>query len=199
MIALKQTVVVEGKYDKIRLSGVLDAEIVTTDGFGIFKNKEKLNMLRRMAEKNGIIILTDSDSAGFLIRNHLCGSIPSKYITNVFIPEIKGKERRKAAPSAEGLLGVEGVDTQVIAEALKKAGVDILGSESKKTGEKITKADLFAAGLSGTDGSREKRERLAERLGLPKKMSPSQLVPALNSLYGREEFYELFETEQADE
>lgn len=199
MITLKQTVVVEGKYDKIKLSNLLDADIVTTDGFGIFKNKEKLDMLRRMAEKNGIIILTDSDSAGFLIRNHLCGSIPERYITNVFIPEIKGKERRKTEPSAEGLLGVEGVNEQIITDALKKAGIDLLGTGERKAKERITKADLFAAGLSGGEGSREKRADLLRSLGLPAGMSPSQLLTALNSLYGREEFFKLLETEHTDE
>lgn len=195
MITLKQTVVVEGKYDKIKLSNILDANIVTTDGFGIFKNKEKLDMLRRMAEKNGLIIVTDSDSAGFMIRNHLCGSIEEKYITNVFIPEIKGKEKRKTVASAAGLLGVEGVSEQIITEAFKKAGVfSTVGDESPKA--KITKADLFVLGLSGGDQSKEKRLMLLEKLELPTGMSPSQMLTALNSLYTREEFFEFIETER---
>lgn len=199
MVTLKQTVVVEGKYDKIKLSNILDANIVTTDGFGIFKNKEKLEMLRRMAEKNGLIILTDSDSAGFMIRNHLCGSIDEKYITNVFIPEIKGKEKRKTEVSAAGLLGVEGVSEEVICEALRKFGVIVSDEKTSKVSEKMTKADLFALGLSGGEGSREKRAKLLEKLGLPKGMSPTQMLTALNSLYGRQEFIDILNQEENGE
>ena len=199
MIALKQTVVVEGKYDKIKLSNILDANIVTTDGFGIFKNKEKIDMLRRMAEKNGLIILTDSDSAGFMIRNHLCGSIDEKYITNVFIPEIKGKEKRKAEASAEGLLGVEGVSEEVICEALRRFGVTVSSEKPCEASEKITKLDLFALGLSGGEGSREKRAELLEKLGLPKGMSPAQMLTALNSLYTRQEFIDFLNREENGE
>lgn len=195
MITLKQTVVVEGKYDKIKLSNFVDANIVTTDGFGIFKNKEKLLMLRRMAEKNGLIIITDSDSAGFIIRNHLCGSIPEQYITNVFIPEIKGKEKRKTTPSAAGLLGVEGVSEQTITKAFEKAGVfTAFGGEPLK--EKITKADLFVLGLSGGDQSKDKRQTLLKKLELPTGMSPTQMLTALNNLYTRQEFFEFVETER---
>ena len=192
MIRLEQVVVVEGKYDKIKLSCLLDAEIVTTDGFRVFRDKEKLSMLRKMAEKRGIIILTDSDSAGFMIRNHLCGSIDNSLITNVFIPEIKGKERRKTAPSKQGLLGVEGVTEEVILKAFEKAGVTVSGEKSEgEAREKITKTDLFCAGLSGGENSAQKREELLNRLELPVGLSPSQLLTALNSLYSKEEFLEL--------
>ena len=192
MMRLDKIVVVEGKYDKIKLCNFLDAEIVTTDGFRIFKDKEKIAKLRKMAEKRGIIILTDSDSAGFMIRNHLCGSIDNSLITNVFIPEIKGKERRKTSPSKQGLLGVEGVNEEIILKALEKAGVAVSSEKTaSETREKITKTDLFCLGLSGGEGSAEKREELLKRLELPTGLSPSQLLTALNALYPREEFLEL--------
>lgn len=193
MIHLEQVVVVEGKYDKIKLCNFLEAEIVTTEGFRIFKDKEKLSMLRKMAEKRGIIILTDSDSAGFMIRNHLLGGIDNSLITNVYIPEIKGKERRKSAPSKQGLLGVEGVTEEVILKAFEKAGVSVSGEQaSPKSSDKITKTDLFTLGLSGGEGSAAKREELLRHLDLPTGLSPSQMLMALNSLYSKEEFLEQF-------
>lgn len=196
MIHLKEAVIVEGKYDKIKLKNFIDAEIITTDGFRIFKNKEKINMLRRIAEKRGIIILTDSDSAGFLIRGHLTSVIDPKFIKNVFVPEIKGKERRKEKASAQGLLGVEGLSEEIIIEALKKAGV----GADKKTQEtpKITSTDLFRLGLSGGDNSREQREKLLKSLDLPVGMSTKQMLTALNSLYSLEELEKTME-ENADE
>ena len=191
MIHLKEAVIVEGKYDKIKLKNFIDAEIITTDGFGIFKNKEKINMLRRIAEKRGIIILTDSDSAGFLIRGHLTSVIDPKFIKNVFVPEIKGKERRKEKASAQGLLGVEGLSEEIIIESLKKAGV----GTDKKTQEtpKITSIDLFNLGLSGGDNSREQREKLLKSLDLPFGMSTKQMLTALNSLYSLEELEKILE------
>ncbi len=194
MVSLSQVVVVEGKYDKIKLSSFLSAEIVTTDGFRIFKDREKMKMLRKMAEKRGLIIMTDSDSAGFIIRNHLCGSIDNSLIVNVFIPEIKGKERRKTSPSAQGLLGVEGVTDQVIIDALKRAGIDAGGNILERQ-DKITKIDLFSVGLSGGKDSSKARQDLLKRLDLPSGMSPSQMLIALNSLYSREEFLNLFKEE----
>lgn len=185
MISLSQLVVVEGKYDKIKLANFIDAEIVVTNGFGIFKDREMTDYLRRAAEKRGIIIMTDSDSAGFMIRDHLCGCIDKKYVTNVFMPEIAGKERRKRAPSAAGLLGVEGLSESTIKEALEKAG--LTGGE-KRTGDKITKTDLCSLGLSGSDNSAEKRAELLRRLDLPSGMSPAQMLTALNTLFDREEF-----------
>lgn len=191
MIHLKEAVIVEGKYDKIKLKNFIDAEIITTDGFGIFKNKEKINMLRRIAEKRGIIILTDSDSAGFLIRGHLTSVIDPKFIKNVFVPEIKGKERRKEKASAEGLLGVEGLSEGIIIESLKKAGV----GTDKRVEEmpKITSTDLFRLGLSGGDNSREMREKLLKSLDLPVGMSTKQMLTALNSLYSLEELEKILE------
>ncbi len=200
MIHLNQTVIVEGKYDKIRLKNFIDAEIITTDGFAIFKNKQKLNMIRRIAETRGILILTDSDSAGFVIRGHLTGAIDPKYITNVFVPEIKGKEKRKTEMSAQGLLGVEGLSEQVITDALKKAGIDLDGVApiSEKT-DKITHTDLFELGLSGGADSKQRRKDLTDRLQLPSGMSTNQLLTALNSLYSKQELYSLFETEEQNE
>ncbi len=188
MIYLKEAVIVEGKYDKIKLKNFISAEIITTDGFRIFKDRQKTEMIRRIAEKRGIIILTDSDAAGFVIRGHLNGFIDQKYIKNVFVPEIKGKERRKTVASSAGLLGVEGLSEQVIADALKRAGVGENAKERQNTELKITKADLFAVGLSGGEDSRPKREQLLKSLSLPTGMSSGQILTALNSLYTREEF-----------
>lgn len=200
MIHLHQTVIVEGKYDKIKLKNFIDAEIITTDGFAIFKNKQKIDMIRRIAETRGIIILTDSDSAGFVIRGHLTSVISPKYITNVFVPEIKGKEKRKTQNSAQGLLGVEGLSEQVITEALKKSGIalDGVAPVSEKT-DKITHADLFELGLSGGTDSKQKRKDLTDRLQLPSGMSTNQLLTALNSLYSKQELYSLFKMEGYDE
>ncbi len=195
MIHLKEAVVVEGKYDKIKLKNFIDAEIFTTDGFAIFKNRQKTEMLKKIAEQRGLIILTDSDSAGFVIRGHLTSVINPQYITNVFVPEIKGKEKRKTQSSAQGLLGVEGLSEQVITGALKKAGVTVDKTQPTEPKEKITHADLFKLGLSGGADSKQKRKDLCERLQLPFGMSTNQLLTAVNALYSREEFYKLFETE----
>ncbi len=196
MIYLTETVIVEGKYDKIKLKNFLDAEIITTDGFRIFRQKEKIDMIRRIAEKSGIIILTDSDSAGFLIRGHLSGFIDPKYIKNVFVPEIKGKEGRKEKASAEGLLGVEGLSEEIIVKAFKKAGIGI--DHSDENGSKITSTDLYRLGLSGTDNSKILREKLLKRLDLPCSMSTKQMLTALNSLYSLEELENMME-ENGDE
>lgn len=189
MIHLDKAVIVEGKYDKIQLSSFIDAEIITTDGFGIFKNREKAELIRKAANKRGIIIMTDSDGAGFLIRSHLSGIVPPNKITNVFIPQIKGTERRKTAASAEGFLGVEGLCEQIITDALKKAGV-IFSRERR--GEPVTKADLYELGLVGGADSRKRRELLEQRLDLPHGMSSSQLLTAINCIYDRSEFLNLF-------
>ncbi len=191
MIHLKEAVIVEGKYDKIKLKNFIDAEIITTDGFRIFKNKEKVNMLRRIAEKRGIIILTDSDSAGFVIRGHLTSVIDPKFIKNVFVPEVEGKERRKEKASAQGLLGVEGLSEEIIIESLKKAGIGLCSKAEEK--QKITSTDLFRLGLSGADNSREMRERLLKSLDLPVGMSTKQMLTALNSLYSLTELEKILE------
>ena len=192
MIKLDRAVIVEGKYDKITLSNFISAEIITTDGFRIFKDKEKTAMIKRIAEKRGIIILTDSDSAGFVIRGYLNGIVPQDRMVNVFVPQIKGKERRKTAESAEGYLGVEGLNEEIIEKALKKAGIGIKGSapESK---DRITTAELYKVGFLGRENSRGKREALMKKLELPKGMSTKQLLTALNAIYSKEEFLKVLE------
>ncbi len=189
MIRLKQAVVVEGKYDKIKLESVVDALIVTTEGFGIFKDREKMQMLRCIAEKNGLIIMTDSDSAGFLIRKHLTGCIPGKYITHVYIPDVLGKERRKDSPSKEGKLGVEGLSVQTLTEALERAG--ITGEATNEKCDPITKADFFADGYTGCEDSSKRRKLLQKKLKLPERLSANALICVLNSLMTKAEYKRL--------
>ncbi len=164
MIKIKEAVIVEGKYDKIKLSSIIDAPIVTTDGFGIFKDKEKQKFIRSLAEKRGILILTDSDSAGFMIRSFLGGSIKKEYIKHAYIPELFGKEKRKIQASSEGLLGVEGVADDVIIKSLERAGVTTEKSDCEK--ELITKLDLYEDGFFGTDKCTEKRKQLLDKVSL---------------------------------
>ncbi len=187
MIKLKQAVIVEGKYDKIRLSNILDATIITTDGFRIFKDKEKRELIRLLAESCGIVIMTDSDYAGQMIRRHICNIVKNGDVQNVYLPPISGKERRKAKAGAEGLLGVEGTDDQIIIEAIEKAG--IAHKTVKDKGRQLTKTDLFSAGISGGENSSKKREAFCRYLKLP--LLPSNtLLEALNSLYSYDEFLE---------
>ena len=185
MIKLKEAVIVEGKYDKIKLSSLVDGLIITTDGFGIFKDEKKRKLIITLAKKRGIIILTDSDSAGFLIRSHINGFVKEGKITNVFIPDIFGKERRKTSPSKEGKLGVEGMSEQILTEAFKKAG--ILPGEKKTSCRPITKTDLFDDGICGRADSKAKRLRLLKVLELPERMSSNALLSVLNSLYSFDE------------
>ncbi len=179
-IKISQAVVVEGKYDKIKLENTVDALIITTDGFGIFKNAEKKEYLKKLAEERGLLIITDSDSAGFIIRNHLKSFIDVKLIFNAYIPSVKGKEKRKNAPSKEGTLGVEGISGEIILEAIEKSGA--LRKNEKETDRKIyTSSDLFSMGLSGTADARERREKLFKLLGLPKHMNTNSLIKYLNT------------------
>ena len=189
MIRLKQAVIVEGKYDKIKLENLLDALILTTDGFGIFKDKEKQAFLRRLASEQGLIILTDSDSAGFLIRNFLQSSIPPSQLTHVYIPDLYGKEKRKTAPSKEGKLGVEGVSEQVLLDAFSRAGITAETSDAPPAPQ-LTAADLYALGLNGTPHSAEKRKKLLQKLALPERLSTAALLRVLNACVPREAFYE---------
>ncbi len=186
MIKIKEAVIVEGKYDKIKLSSIIDAPIITTDGFSIFKDKEKQNFIRKLAEKRGILILTDSDSAGLMIRSFLGGSIKKEYIRHAFIPELYGKERRKIQASSEGLLGVEGVPDSVIIESLERAGVT--AESSQKPGEEITKIDLYEDGFFGKDNCTEKRKLLLEKVSLPSKLSTNALVQMLNVFLTKDEY-----------
>lgn len=182
----------EGKYDKIRLSSLVDGLILETNGFRIFKDKEQMALIRRLAETRGILILTDSDAAGFVIRRYLSGSIPPDRIRHAYIPDIPGKERRKEKPSKEGKLGVEGVPSRVILESLRRAGV-CCSEEPEEDVQKrrITKTDLYLVGLSGGKDSAEKRRALLRRLSLPEHLAPNSLVEVLNSMMSYEEFLKL--------
>lgn len=192
MLKIKEAIIVEGNYDKVKLSSIVDALILTTGGFGIFKNKEKLKLIRTLAEKNGIILLTDPDRAGFAIRNYIKQGIARDKIRHAFIPDIAGKERRKAAPSKEGLLGVEGMDKQVVLDALLKAGATVIGGEEEmgqaRSGRMLTKADLYADGFAGGADSAEKRRALLRRLGLPQRMSANMLLEVINTALGYETY-----------
>ncbi|MCQ2459527.1 MAG: DUF4093 domain-containing protein [Ruminococcus sp.] len=179
MIKIDEAVIVEGKYDKIKLSSVVDAVIIVTNGFRIFKDKEKLGLIRYYAEKTGIVILTDSDSAGRKIRGYIKGATSNGRVKNVYIPDVFGKEKRKTKPSAEGKLGVEGIDVKTLEQAFAKAG--ITSSEREKTSD-ITKATLFELGLSGRPNSSELREKLQASLGLPKLLSATALIEVLRTM-----------------
>lgn len=180
MVKIKEAIVVEGRYDKNTLSQIVDAPILETSGFGIMKDKAQLALLRRVAESRGLIVFTDSDGAGFVIRNYLKGAIPSG-LKHAYIPDIYGKERRKAAPGKEGKLGVEGMRPEVILEALRAAGATVEG-EGESVSHGITKQDMMALGLSGGKDSSAKRLALLKRLALPEHMSANALLQALNLL-----------------
>ena len=186
MIKVKEAIICEGKYDKIRLSGIFDTVIITTDGFGIFKDPEKKALIRLLAENCGLILLTDSDSAGQMIRKYLEKLVPRDRVKNLYLPEIKGKEKRKSSPSAAGLLGVEGTDNEIILAAAKRAG--ILSEITDVPKKKITKTDLFNLGLSGGEGSKERRKSLLSYLKLPTILTANSLLDVINSLYSYEEF-----------
>lgn len=186
MIKLTQAVIVEGKYDKIRLESLLDATIIPTDGFAIFKDKEKQKLIRRLAEKNGILILTDSDSAGFKIRSFLGGSIPKERVTHAYIPDVLGKERRKTEPSKEGKLGVEGMRTQALIDALEKAGV--LCEQTQEKARAVEVIDLYEDGLSGRENSQEKKATLLKYLDLPQRLSTSAFLQLINTFMTYEEY-----------
>ena len=188
MHSVREVIVVEGRYDKNTLSQVVDAVIIETSGFGIFNDAEKRKLLQTMAEARGLIVLTDSDGAGFVIRNYIKGCVDPKLVKHAYIPDIYGKERRKSAPSREGKLGVEGMKPQVLLDALIRAGVTFDDEENKKTAPRISKADMYARGLSGREGSAEKRARLINQLGLPERLTADGLLDVLNATMSREEF-----------
>ena len=191
MVKIREAIVVEGRYDKNTLAQVVDAPILETSGFGIMKDTAQLELLRRVAQDRGLIIFTDSDGAGFVIRNHLKSCIDPQYLKHAYIPDIYGKERRKAAPGKEGKLGVEGMSPEVILSCLRNAGATIEGESSTKTSASITKVDMFYAGLSGNPDSKAKRLALQRKLELPEHMSANALLQALNLLYTKEEFYRI--------
>ncbi len=189
MIHTDRAIVVEGKYDKIKLGGLIDGVILCTGGFRIYKDKEMQQMLRALAKKQGLAVLTDSDAAGFQIRSFLRSICGKENIVDVYIPDLYGKERRKQHPSREGKLGVEGIPEAMLLEALEKAGIGV--REVQERADPITKLDLFELGLSGGAQSAVRRAKLMKRLELPEHLSANALVTVLASLYSREELYRL--------
>ncbi|WP_448920033.1 toprim domain-containing protein [Eubacterium sp.] len=185
-IKLSEAVIVEGKYDKIKLSNILDAFIIETNGFAVFKDKTKLSFIKKLAKERGIIILTDSDHAGFMIRNYISSGVPKEQIKNVYIPDVFGKEKRKNAPSKEGKLGVEGMTKEVIVEALSKAGIT---SSKSVCSDPVTTVDFYDLGLTGGTGSKAKRKALCKALDLPEFLSTSSLISCINNFMTKEEFY----------
>jgi ribonuclease M5 len=191
---VRQAIVVEGKYDEIRVHSVVNALVVSTAGFGIFRDPEQLDLLRRLAAERGLIILTDSDNAGMLIRNHLIGAIPAEQVRHAYVPPIRGKERRKTAPGKEGLLGVEGIDNSIILAALEQAGA-VFEDEQTPTANKmhLTKGDLYELGLSGHANSAARRAALLQALKLPKNLSANRLLDVLNATMTQQEFTTLLQ------
>lgn len=187
-IKLTEAVIVEGKYDKIKLSNILDAFIIETNGFAIFKDKSKLSFIKKLAKERGIIILTDSDHAGFMIRNYISSGVPKEQIKNVYIPDVFGKEKRKDTPSKEGKLGVEGMTKEVILASLEKAGVS---STSSVCDNPITTVDFYDLGLTGGANSKAKRKAVCKALDLPEFLSTSSLISCINNFMTKEEFFDL--------
>lgn len=187
MIKIKQAVIVEGKYDKIKLESILDTVIIPTDGFGIFKDREKQKFIRTLAHNRGIVIMTDSDSAGFVIRSFLSGIVSPEQITHVYIPDVLGKEKRKAEPSREGKLGVEGVSTEIILAALEKAGIT---GETQPDGDRqqVTKTDLYEDGICGRSNSLHKRKQLLKLLGLPERTSANSMLKIINAYLSYDDY-----------
>lgn len=196
MERVREVIVVEGRYDKNTVSQVVEATVVTLGGFAVFNDREKLAFLRRLAEKRGLIVLTDSDGAGFVLRNYLKGALPKDRVKQAYIPDVKGKERRKRRGGKEGKLGVEGMSPAVLLEALRRAGATFEGEAPAERREAITKADLFALGLSGGEGSAERRRTLLKRLGLPEHLTANGMLEALNLLFDRQELERALEASQ---
>ena len=198
MVKLKQAIVVEGKYDKNALRQIVDTAVFTTDGFGVMNDRAKLAFLRTVAERRGLIILTDSDGAGFVIRNYLKGALPKDRVLHAYIPDILGKEKRKSAPGKEGKLGVEGMNPAVLLEALRRAGADFEEEASHQPRTSITKADFYELGLTGGPDSQKKRLALLRYLNLPEHMSANAMLEALNVLFSREEFLALTQMDRGN-
>lgn len=192
MLKIREAIVVEGRYDKNTLSQIVDAPILETSGFCIFKDKEQMSLLRRIAERRGLIVFTDSDGAGFVIRNHIKSAIPGKYLKHAYIPDVYGKEKRKSTPGKEGKLGVEGLSREILLDSLRRAGATIEG-ENSPGNKGITKQDLMARGLSGGANASEKRLALLKKLGLPQRMSANAMLQALNLLCSLEELDAILE------
>lgn len=191
MLKIREAIVVEGRYDKNTLAQIVDAPILETNGFGLFKDAKQLELLRSVAKRRGLIVLTDSDGAGFVIRNHIKSAIPAKYLKHAYIPDIPGKEKRKAAPGKEGKLGVEGMRPELLIAALKNAGATVEGESAAGENGQITKQDFVEFGLSGGSNASENRKRLQNDLNLPEHMSANALLQALNLLLSREELAQI--------
>lgn len=192
MLKIKEAVIVEGRYDKIKLSSIVDAPIIETNGFRVFSDKEKQNLIRQIANTRGILVLTDSDGAGFVIRNFLRGAVDKSKIKHCYIPQIDGKEKRKPKRSKEGFLGVEGVSDEVIINAIRQSGATIVGEENVEHNE-IRKSDLLMLGLTGTENAAINRKKLLKYLNLPDYMSTNAMLTALNCLYSIEELKSILE------
>ena len=192
MLNIREAIAVEGRYDKNTLSQVVDTLIIETRGFGIFKDPERMALLRRAAERRGLIVLTDSDGAGFVIRNRIKSAIPGKFLKHAYIPDVYGKERRKRQPGKEGKLGVEGMSPQVLEQVLRRAGATFLEEGApERESPALTKADLYAAGLTGRPDSAQRRQALLKRLDLPKHMTANALLEVLNACYSAQEIEKL--------
>ena len=189
MQSVREVIVVEGRYDKNTLLQVVDAVVIETAGFGIFNDSQKQKLLRRMAETRGLIVLTDPDGAGFVIRNFIKSCVPPEKLKQAYVPDIVGKEKRKARPSREGKLGVEGMRAETLLEALRRAGATFEGSESAENAQKVTKADLYRLGLSGKENSAHKRAELIREMDLPEHLSADALLDVINATMSREEFF----------
>ena len=199
MLRIREAIVVEGRYDKNTLSQMVDTVIVETSGFGIFKDKERLALLRRLAEKRGLIVLTDPDGAGFVIRSHLKGSIPPEQVKHAYVPDVYGKERRKRRGGKEGKLGVEGMSPQVLEQVLRRAGATVLDAQAPERARPgLTKADLMAAGLTGGADSARRRQALLKEMELPEHTSANALLQVLNGCYSREEALDLLGLKDLD-
>lgn len=193
-LEIKEAVIVEGRYDKIKLSEIVASPVIETGGFRVFKDKEKQTLIRQIAEKRGILVMTDVDSAGFVIRNFLRGIVPEDQIKHAYIPTVEGKESRKAEPSKEGKLGVEGIDREKLIESIRKSGAQIIGEEASISAE-ITKADFYNYGLSGSEDSARLRKAILKALGLPEYLTANAMIAALNCLFTKEEFEDYLQKE----
>lgn len=188
MLKISEAVIVEGRYDKLKLSNILDTLIIETNGFGIYKDKEKVKFIRRLAKERGIIVLTDSDHSGFQIRNYVSSGIPADRIKHIYIPDIYGREKRKAQPSKEGKLGVEGMSEELLLDLFEKANVSVKASEIENP---VTNFDLYDLGFSGTDGAKQNKKKLLKALDLPEFLSTNSLLSYINSSMTREEFFNM--------
>ena len=195
MVKIREAIVVEGRYDKNTLRQIVDTAVFTTEGFGVMNDQSKLDFLRQVARTRGLIILTDSDGAGFVIRNYLKGALPGDRVRHAYIPDISGKEKRKSAPGREGKLGVEGMTPEILLEALRRAGATFGEETDRPAGEPITKGDLYELGLSGGPDSKAKRLALLRKLNFPAHMTANALLEALNVLYDRDTFFQFVKKE----